>query len=79
MENINFNDISAIHPVRRYIESGLTQVFNEKTGEIVKEFACLDKDFLFENELIDCFEYEILDDVRLSDCIGELWYQGVLV
>ena len=75
---INWNDISAIFPVRRYAESGLTQVFNEKTGEIIKEFPCIDKDFLYENSLINSDEYEIYDDVHLSDLIGELLYNGVI-
>jgi hypothetical protein len=75
----NYQDQAFSHnSVYRNSLSGETLIFDEK-GELIKEFKFIDKDFLYENELIDSFEYEKLDDRFLAETIDNLFYQEQLV
>ena len=75
----NYSDQSFINNnVYRNPLSGETLILDENM-EIIKSFKCIDKDFLYENELIDGFEYENLNDQALAEIIDDLFYQEVLV
>ena len=64
--------------IYRNPSSGETLILDHNM-EVIKRFVCIDKDFLYENGLIDGFEYEKLDDRFLAETIDELFYNEVLV